>query len=273
MLGYDTVPVTTWDEALNALADIEQPPREILTWASAHWDDASTRLIDRLGEFAAGRRDTVSGAEAFYIVHLCGEKGDGRAYPILCRLIAEDRRIADWLDDAVTETLPGILIRVFNGDAALLRRAIESAGGDEFARASALAALGYLVRARAAMSDDGMRAYLRRIRREMAPRRDSVIWMTWASTVASLGYKDMRSEVAALERDGYIPEGDFDREQFDLRIERAQSDASGLAAFAYDLIAPLDDATSTLLSLAGVEAAAAGRRLGALVPKGERGRF
>jgi Protein of unknown function (DUF1186) len=260
----DTSPKTPWNDALRAFDDIADPPREILSWALANWDDASTRLVGFLAEFAAGPRDSVSGAEAFYVVHLCGEKGETRAYPILCRLIAEDRRIVDWLDDAVTETLPGIVIRVFDGDTALLRHAVESPRGDEFARASALAALGYLVRARGAMSDADMRAYLRRIRRDMAPCRESVLWLTWAATVADLGYADMRSEVADLKRDGFIPEGDFNGQEFDLRIGLAQSDASGLAGFEYDLIAPLDDATSSLLSLAGFEAAQAGRRLHAI---------
>lgn len=268
MLSDDTLEITTWDDALDALDAIEDPRREALSWASGHWDDASTRLIARLGEFAAGHRDAVSGAEAFYIAHLCGEKGETRAYPSLCRLIAEDRLIADWLDDAVTETLPGILIRVFDGDAALLRRAIESEKGDEFARASALAAIGYLVRARGAMNDDDMRAFLRRIRRDTGPRRDSILWLTWASTVACLGYADMRAEVAGLKRDGFFPDGDFDGADFELRIVLAQSDASGLAAFGRDRIAPLVDATSALLTLAGAEAAAAGRRLRAFAPKG-----
>lgn len=264
MLADDSFPYTTWNEALGALDDAADHPDEIPSWASANWDEASTRLLGRLADFAAGRRDSVSGAEAFYIAHLCGEKGETRAFPILCRAIAEDRHIADWLDDAVTESLPGILIRVFDGDTALLRRAVESTRGDEFARSSALAALGYLVRSRGAMSDADMRAYLHRIRRDMAPCRESVVWMTWASTVANLGYGDMRSEVAELKRDGFIPDGDFSGEEFDLRIALAASDASGLAGFEYDLIAPLSDATSSLLWLAGSQAANAGRRLRAL---------
>ncbi len=269
----DTAPTITWFDALHALDDIEDPPREILSWASENWDDVSSRLIWRLGEFAAGRREVLSGAEAFYIVHFCGEKAETRAYPILCRLIGEDRRIADWLDDAVTETLPGILIRAFNGDSVPLRRAIESAKGDEFARASALAALGYLVRARGAMSDDDMRAYLARIRQEAAPRRESVLWMTWATTVANLGYSDMRSEVEALNRDGLFPEGDFTREEFDQRIARAQSDASGLAGFHYDLVAPLEDASAAILSLTSTVANHSGRRLRALAGRWDRPRL
>lgn len=266
MLTDDTHPIT-WDDALHALDDIEDPPREVLSWAAANWDDASTRLVERLVEFASGRRDFVSGAEAFYLVHLCGEKADTRAFPALCKLIAEDRRIADWLDDAVTETLPGILIRVFNGDAALLRNAVESESGDEFARASALAALGYLVRARGVMTDAEMRAFFRRIRRDMSPRRELVLWMIWASTVASLGYAGMRTEVAQLRRQGFIPEGDFSRTDFEERIALARSDASGLAAFGYDHVAPLDDATSAILSLVGAQSAQAGRRLNAFAAR------
>jgi hypothetical protein len=251
----------TWDHALDALADIANPPRAVLSWASANWEEASSRLIGRLRDFAIGRRDEVSGPEAFYLVHLCGEKRALRAYPIICRLIAEDAGIADWLDDAVTETLPGVLINVYDGDPVPLRKAIESERGDEFARASALAALGYLVRAKAAMSDDDMRAYLRRIRREAPPRSESVFWLTWAATVANLGYEDMRAEVAALRYEGLIPEQDFDREAFDARLALAMSDAAGLAGFKEDLIAPLNDAASALCLLAGAEAAAGARRL------------
>lgn len=146
-------------------------------------------------------------------------------------------------------------------------RAIESANGEQFARASALAALGYLVRARAAMSDADMRAYLRRIRRDMGPRSNSVLWMTWASIVANLGYADMRAETTALTHNGLVPDGDFKERDFDERIELAAADATGLTGFERDLIAPLDDATSSLLWLASFEAAQAGRRLRAVVER------
>lgn len=257
----ETAPNSTGDCAALRLGDIADPPGDVLEWALANWDEASAPCLRRLAEFAGGRRASASGFEAFCIAHIAAEKGETRAYPILTRLIAEDRLIADWLEDAVTETLPGILIRVFDGNPAPLRKAIESESGDEFARASALAALGYLVRAKGAMSDEEMRAYLGRIRRDMAPRRESVIWMTWAQTVASLGYKDMRADVAALRREGFVPDGDFTDAEFKLRIELAASDVSGLKGFTYDMIAPLEDATPALRWLAGVKSAAAGRQL------------
>lgn len=259
MLVVNDPKISDWREALDRMNDVPNTPQSALRWASEHWDEAGSRLLERLHKFALDRR-SMAGSEAFYVVHLCGEKGDVRAYPVLCKLIAEDRRIADWLDDAVTETLPGVLIKIFDGDAASLRKAIESPNGDEFARASALAALGYLVRARAAMRDAEMRAFLRRIRTEMSPRHDSIFWMTWAKVVADLGYKSMRSEVAALKRDGFIPDGDFSVADFDLRIQLAHSDPSGLAGFARDRIAPLDDAASAVLWIAESAAGQSGDR-------------
>jgi hypothetical protein len=182
----------------------------------------------------------------FYVVHLCGEKREERAYAPLCQLIAEDEAIEDLLGDAVTETLNGILINVFDGDPEPLTRAIESEAGDEFARAAALEALGYLVRSRGALSDADMRAYLRRLRREMKPRGDSVLWGVWAATAANLGYDDLRLDVATLSKDQWIADVDFSFADFDRQSRLAREDAAGLAGFEVDHVRPFDDAIETL---------------------------
>jgi len=235
--------------------------REFAARAADDWGDVAMLCLQRLVEFASGGPSSVSAGEAYALVHLCAEKGEKGAYPVICRLIGEDREISEWLEDAVTETLPGVLIRLYDGDAGPLRQAVEAQDGDEFARASALAALGYLVRAEGAMSDEDMRAYLRRIRSEIAPRRESVLWMNWAATVASLGYADMRADVSELRRSGFVPDGDFSNNEFDLRVSLAQSDPSGLAGFAHDLIEPFEDATFALRRFAGVASASAGQSL------------
>ena len=87
-------------------------------------------------------------------------------------MIADEQNIEEWLGNATEETLPGILINVVDGDAAPLTRAIEWANGHEFARASALTALGfgYLVRTKAVPPDADMRAYPRQINCVFADR-------------------------------------------------------------------------------------------------------
>ena len=218
-----------------------------LQWTLDQWNRASPGLLRRLDDFAARRdRSGAAGLQAFYIVHLCGDKGDTGAYAPLCRMIAEDSAIDEWLGDAVTENLPGILIKVFAGDVSALQRAIESSAGYEFARASALAALGYLVRSRGVMTDAEMAGYLRRIRDDFTPYGASVMWAAWAATAANLGFVELRGDVESLIGEGLVSTEVFDLDCFDQQIELALSDASGLAGFESDYVAPLDDAISAL---------------------------
>lgn len=224
-------------------------PADAMRWARDHWEQAAPRFVSRLRAFAGGGdRSEAAADEIFFILHLCGEKGETRAYEPLCRMIAENPDLEEWLGDATTETLPGILIKVFDGDIALLTRAIEAPRGDELARASALAAFGYLVRARGLLDDEEMRAYLRRLRRETRPRGNSVFWTTWMQIASALGYQDLRIDVAMLTKDGFVDPGDFSLEDFERCVARAREDPDGLAGFRNERIGPLDDAVGTLES-------------------------
>jgi len=132
------------DEALRQLAQ-ESFPREAMEWALANWEQASPRLISKLRAYAAGgERTEASENQMFYVLHLCGQMRETRAYEPLCRVISQDPDLDRWLGDAKTETLPGILINVFDRDVAPLAAAIESPLGDDCGRGSALSALGYL---------------------------------------------------------------------------------------------------------------------------------
>lgn len=241
------------DEALRQLADGTGLPRTAMRWALDNWGESSPRLLSRFAAFATRSRSfDAGGSEAFYAAHLFGEQEERGAYAPLCRMIAFDRNIDDWLGDAVTETLPGILISVFGGEPDLLKRAIESPVGYEFARASALAALGYLVRSRRLIGDDGMHDYLRRLRLDMQPRRCSIVWLAWAETVANLGYASLRADVERLIAIGFIPGAEFDLEAFDRQVALARGDVAGLAGFESDFIRPLDDAVAALERLSAV---------------------
>ena len=238
------------DEALRQFGAAEEMPRAALQWTLDHWDAAAPRLVARFRAFAASpaARDEVAEGEAFFIVHLCGEKRDARAYAPLCRLIGESEEAIEFLGDATTETLIGILINVCDGDPQPLMDAIERESGDEFARAAALEALGWLTRARAILSDEQMRAYLGRLRREMKPRDESFLWQTWATTAANLGYDDMRSEVANLHVIGWVDPKEFGLDEFDQQVKLARDTPSGLGGFEADGVTPFDNAIETLAS-------------------------
>jgi hypothetical protein len=244
----------TVDEALRQFVEAGEAPRAAMRWALEHWDEASPRFSARLRAFAAGaNRSDEAMDELFYIVHLCGEKRDQRAYAPLCRLIGEGGDPLEFLGDGVTETLSGVLINVCDGDLEPLMRAIESESGEDFARAAALEALGYLVRARGLIGDEDMRAYLGRLRREMKPRGDSYVWAAWAATAANLGYADLRPAVAALSEQGFLDAFEFSLADFDERARVAGEDVAGLAGFEADGVGPFEDAIETLSSWASQE--------------------
>ena len=237
------------DETLRRFAEDEGLPREEMAWALENWRTASPRFIARLRAFAAGNdRTEATDSQIFFIVHLCGQMRETRAYAPLCRLIAEDPDLEISLGDATIETLPGILINVFDGDAAPLLSAIDSANGNEFARGSALLALGYVTRSKDALDDEAMRACLRRLRREARPREIPAFWSCWAETASALGYEDLKMEVAVLTKDELLDPMDFGLEDFDRIVDLARGDPAGLAGFHGQDIRPFDDAIGTLES-------------------------
>ena len=108
--------------------------------------------------------------ELFYIVHLCGEKRDERAYAPLCRLIGEGEEAMRFSRRAPTYDVERHSHQRLRRRSAPLMRAIESPAGDEFARASRSKRSAISRARRNVLSDDEMRAYLKRLRREMKPR-------------------------------------------------------------------------------------------------------
>ena len=169
-------------------------PRDALQWALDNWDAASPRLIAKLRAYAGGAPLSEADLDVlFYVIHLCGEKCDSRAYVPLCDLIASDETFDVWFGETTTGTLAGILINLCDGDVEPLKRAIEAPEADEFARAAAMEALAYLVRAKGVLDDDEMRAYLSRLAREMQPRAEN-------RRLAGLGFRYRATRLRAAAR-------------------------------------------------------------------------
>lgn len=235
------------DEAIQTLNADDGFPRAAMEWALAHWDEVAPRFVARL-RVAASRGKVAEDAACamFYLVHLAGERGELRAYEPLCRLIALDADIDGWLGDGSTETLPGILIRVFDGDVAPLVGAVSAPGGDVHAKVSALAALVWLVQEREAMARAELRALFADLARNPALAPHEVFWEAWASFAAHFGWADLRPEVARQNRLGALPGKAFDAREFDdilTRVRRDPSDRTELERFG---ARPFEDAIGTL---------------------------
>src|SRR6202453_5041401 len=196
------------DEAMRRFADTEEVPREALQWALDNWEQASPRLIAKLRAYAGRAQVSEADLEAlFFIIYLCGEKCDSRAYAPVCDLIVNDETIDIWFAESATGDLGRILINLCDGDVEPLQRAIEAAEADEFGRAASLQALAYLVRAK-----------------------------------VHLGYEPLRGEVARVFAKKWIDplDGSLDDFYFDLQL--ARRDPDGMAAFAAAGVEPFESA-------------------------------
>jgi uncharacterized protein len=235
------------DEAMRRFADTGEFPRDALQWALDNWEAASPRLIAKLRAWSGGAQGREVNLDVlFCIIYLCGEKCETRAYAPVCDLIVNDETIDAWFGEAATGDLGRILINLCDGDVEPLKRAIEAAEGDEFARAAALQALAYLVRAKAVLSDDEMHAYLSRLAGEMQPRGESAVWHAWAFAIAQLGYEPLRGEVARVFSKRWIDQLDGTLDDFYFDLQLARRDLDGMAAFAAAGVEPFGSAIESL---------------------------
>jgi hypothetical protein len=236
------------DEAWRQLGAEDGLPREALQWSLDHWDEAAPRFVAKLRAYVGGAKFSDNDLSSlFFAVHLCGEKREERAYVPLCELLGGAIDLEDWLGDALTSTLPGILINVFDGDVKPLQRVYESASANPEARVAALFALGYLVRSKSVMSDEAMRAYLSEQGARLSDADpNGLVGYGWVTTVGALGYDTMGAEVArALSRGVADPElADIKTFHEDLGLSRQTSD--GLAAFRRASVKPFESTIETL---------------------------
>jgi hypothetical protein len=238
---------STVDEAIVDFATCTRSfPHDSARWVLNNWQEAGPRFLRLLEDCVTGvdRSETTKSA-LFFIIHLLAEKRDALAFPMLCRLVENEGLCEDVLGDAVTETLRGLLISTWDGDAAQLKRLIEADTADQFARAAALDALAYLTRD-GKFHDEETRAYLASLAETMRPRGPSFIWCAWAVAAANLGYEGLRSKVAALMECGFIEHMDMRLDDFDSQLQRTLADPTGWAGLKFDRVGPFADMIGTL---------------------------
>jgi hypothetical protein len=157
----------------------------------------------------------------------------GRRDPLCCepllRLLSQPEEELDaLLGDAVSQSLPQIVIGVYDGNADALFEAITDQRRDDLVRDSLLRAVAFITwegrieRARTI-------TFLERFDRDRVALDGEVTWDAWAMTIALLGLRDMVPLVETAERRGVFDEDIWDRKHFDdvlAEAERAPDDAS-----------------------------------------------
>jgi hypothetical protein len=240
------VPAITIEEVLDTLATTRSRlPREAIEWALDNWEVAAPDFLALLEGTASGEEESErTEAILFFALHLFAEKRETRAFPALCRLLQDPETPDLLLGDAITETLTGIIISTFNGDADALKSVIEAPCADEFVRGSALNALSYLAHSGVVPAVD-VRVYLQHLFETMQPRSANFIWSALAGVVARMGYADMTRLVARAFRLGFVERIVMDMDDFKQDLQKVLDDPTGTAGFVSDRIVPFTDTIGT----------------------------
>src|SRR3954452_8998678 len=221
-------------------------PRDAMSWALDHWDEAAPGLLGGLERYADGTDQSEEAAGAvFFILHLAGERRETRAFAPLCRLAKDAEAIDAVLGDGVTTTLSRIMISTYDGDLDTLKGVIEADEADEYTRAGALEVLAYLA-ATGRVAREEAEAYLLRLHDALRPRHESFVWSGWVLAVGLLGLEALSDVVQQAFERGLIDPTVMGYEHFREDLGRTLADPERMAGFRYDNIAPLEDALGEL---------------------------
>jgi uncharacterized protein len=237
----------TLDEAIATLGDpgVELPFAAMQTVLD-QWQVGGPVCLAMLDEYVHGLDLSEQTERALFpIVHLLGEKGETAAHRNLCTLAGDPERADLVLGDAVTATLPKILISTFGGDTAPLRSLIARTDADSFAREGALMAMTYLARA-GRVPEPEMRAYLAELLDTMQPQSEDFVWCGWVMAVGLLGYSDLSGQAEALFARGFIDPTVMGLEHFQEDLRDALKHPGSLDELAAMHIAPMGRAADEL---------------------------
>ena len=199
-----------------------------MTACMQRYPEAGPHLRIALEGFAVGGRDTNEMAQGlFRALHIMGGMRDSQAFAPLLRLLGRDPEELGWLlGDAITETLPRILVGVFDGDADALFEAIADQDRDELVRDSLLRAATFLTWE--GRIDRGlMVAFLVRFGSgEFAVETESLVTQALAK--------------------GLIDEIIFERDEFHASLERAERNPGDISPFSDLGMGHLDDVLNIL---------------------------
>ena len=215
--------LVTADAILDAFATPGRVlPRKALKQAADNWPEVAAPLLAMLEALANGSALTErSEAILYYGIYLMAQMREARAFRHICAIAAVSEQIDRLIGDGVTEDLPSILSRTYNGDPAPLRALIEGAGADEFARDAALSALAWLT-ATGRIEREQTASYLRGLHATLQPQDTSWAWVGWQRAISYLGLEDLAPLVADVFEHGWIDEFALSLDDFHGNLQKAR---------------------------------------------------
>jgi yecA family protein len=182
----------------------------------------------------------------FYGLHALAAARRTELYRPLIRLMREPGHVLEPLfGDADTESLPPVLLSVFDGDPAPLIAAAEDVEAEGVQRWTFLSVLSRLV-FDGAVPRDVVVATLRRFDAErLAPEGDAA-WEGWQEAVGALRASELADRVRACWEDGRAPRSDAEKADWEDRLRQACENPSDPAPFLLDRLVAIDDPVAAL---------------------------
>ena len=226
----------------------EALPREAIRACVARGDEMLPVFLGILGDDRNRRYAALQPENLlFFVIHILGEIGDRRAFsPMMAFLAGDQGWIEAVLGDAVTETLPKVLISLYDGDKECLYRLMNDPSVDGFVRSAAFDAWTYHVAAGRIGREEAER-YLSSALKTLEPQEEDFVWAAWLEAVARLGCVGLKDKVREAFDRGLISPGDISFRDFE-RILEAALQADDPLAFLEDKerLAPFTDTVGTL---------------------------
>jgi hypothetical protein len=155
------------------------------------------------------------------IVHILGTWREKSAYRPVARLLMVDPERLEWaLGDSITETVPRIMLNLFDGDARPLYEIVMHEAADEFVRAGMLRVLATLAQ-RGDIDRDEVASFLKAAHSSLQPQGENYVWVGWQEAIATLGLVGLRQSVKTAFEDGFIDPDVMSYRHFEFDLERA----------------------------------------------------
>ena len=185
-------------------------PSEAIAACRADKETSSQILLNLLEDFLNGTFDDDSDRSKravdaiFLVVHLLAEFREKRAFPLLMRLLAKDSdEVRTVLGDTITDTLPDIIISMFDGNIDSIHQLITNNLANEYARSSTLEALACLT-VEGVISGDSTQQFLKACFDKFQVEKLNFVWVGWVESIAILGLESFVPLVEQAFREGAI---------------------------------------------------------------------
>jgi hypothetical protein len=222
-------------------------PERAVTVCAERYAEAGPYLRTALERFADSKEKAEeTGLGLFRTLHIMGGVRDKQAFMPLLRLLRRPQHDLDWLlGDAVTETLPRILIGTFDGHADALLDAIADPERDDLVRDSLLRAATFLAW-EGRLDRSRLAAFLERFWSDQLAAEGEFVWNGWVNAIALLGLRNLEPLVVQAQGRDLFDEVIFDRGKFYAELERAEREPADLSRFSDADLGYLDDALDAL---------------------------